>query len=132
MHQQEMRIMGVVPSLELVDDKLIERCATYQQALATARAMGRRKPTDGQLADAIGVLACVWSRIQNKPKNRPAYTPEDAYKTICEAVGNVGVIQWLADQVGYALVPKAETREQKLRRELAELEAAKEQMRGAA
>lgn len=125
MHQQEMRIIGTVPPLDLVDEGLIERCESFQQALAMSRAMARRKPTDGVLADQIGVLPCVWSRIQNKPKNRPAYMPEDAYKTVCESLGNVGLVQWLASQVGMSLVPKHETREQKLRRELAEIEAAR-------
>jgi hypothetical protein len=125
MRQQEMRIVGTVPPLDLVDEGLIERCESFQQALAMSRAMARRKPTDGVLADVIGVLPCVWSRIQNKPKNRPAYMPEDAYKTVCEALGNAGVVQWLASQIGMSLVPKHETREQKLRRELAEIEAAR-------
>ena len=125
MHQQEMRIIGTVPALDLVDEGLIERCESFQQALAMSRAMARRKPTDGVLADQIGVLPCVWSRIQNKPKNRPAYMPEDAYKTVCESLGNVGLVQWLASQVGMSLVPKHETREQKLRRELAEIESAR-------
>jgi hypothetical protein len=40
-------------------------------------------------------------------------------------MGNVGVIQWLAAQVGMELVPKVETREQLLRRELAEIEQAR-------
>ena len=87
--------------------------------------MGRRKPNDAALANAVGVLPCVWSRIQNKPKNRPAYTPEDRYPALCDALGNVGVIQWLAAQVGMELVPKVETREQLLRRELAEIEQAR-------
>lgn len=132
MHQQEMRILGAVPQLERVDDGFIERCASFQQALAISRAMGRRKPSDSALADVIGVLPCVWSRIQNKPKNRPAYMPEDAYELFCSAVGNVGVIQWLADRVGYALVPKRETREQEIRRELEEIERAKTRTREAA
>lgn len=132
MRQQEMRILGTVPQLELVDDGLIERCESFQQALAISRAMARRKPSDGNLADLIGVLPCVWSRIQNKPKNRPAYMPEDAYKNVCEALGNAGVVQWLANQIGMALVPKRETREQQLRRELMEIERAKNNTREAA
>ncbi|WP_458788914.1 hypothetical protein [Dyella jiangningensis] len=125
MHQQEMRILGQVPQLDLVDEGLIERCESFQQALAVSRAMGRRKPSDGVIADVVGVLPCVWSRIQNKPKNRPAYMPETGYKSLCDAVGNVGVVQWLANQVGMTLVPKRETREQQLRRELEEIERAR-------
>jgi hypothetical protein len=125
MHQQEIRILHSEPPLELVDDGLIERCQSFQQALAVSRAMGRRKLSDASLADAVGVLPCVWSRIQHKPKNRPAYMPEDAYKDVCSAFGNVGLIQWLAHQVGMALIPKRETREQQLRRELAEIEQAR-------
>lgn len=132
MRQQEMRILGSVPHLDVLDESLIERCASFQQALAMSRAMARRKPSDASLADELGVLPCVWSRIQNKPKNRPAYMPEDAYKTICESLGNVGLIQWLAAQVGMTVVPKRETREQALRRELAELESAKGRARAAA
>jgi hypothetical protein len=132
MHQQEIRILGQVPQLDLVDEGLIERCDSFQQALAVSRAMGRRKPSDGAIADVVGVLPCVWSRIQNKPKNRPAYMPEDGYKLFCDAVGNVGVVQWLADQVGMSLVPKRETREQQLERELVELRAAKTRTREAA
>ncbi|THD06144.1 hypothetical protein B1991_14470 [Rhodanobacter lindaniclasticus] len=114
-----------MPALDRIDDALIERCVSFQQALAVSRAMGRRKPNDAALANAVGVLPCVWSRIQNKPKNRPAYTPEDRYPALCDALGNVGVIQWLAAQVGMELVPKVETREQLLRRELAEIEQAR-------
>jgi hypothetical protein len=132
MHQQKLRILGAVPQLELVDDGLIERCESFQQALAISRAMARRKPSDGALADVIGVLPCVWSRIQNKPKNRPAYLPEEAYKSVCDALGNVGLIQWLANQVGMSLIPKRETREQQLRRELQEIEQAKNGSREAA
>jgi hypothetical protein len=40
-------------------------------------------------------------------------------------MGNVGVIQWLAAQVGMSLVPKVETHEQRLRRELSEIEQAR-------
>jgi hypothetical protein len=125
MHQHELRILSSVPALDRIDDNLIERCVSFQQALAVSRAMGRRKPNDAAIADAVGVLPCVWSRIQNKPKNRPAYTPEDKFAALCDAVGNVGVIQWLAAQVGMELVPKVETREQLLRRELAEIEQAR-------
>lgn len=132
MHQQEIRLLGTVPPLDKVDEGLIERCSSFQQALQISRAMGRRHPSDGVLADVIGVLPCVWSRIQNKPKNRPAYMPEDAYESVCKAVGNVGVIQWLADRVGYTLVPKAETREQVILRELEEIRAAKTRPREAA
>ena len=132
MHQQQIRMLGSLPQLDLVDEGLIERCESFQQALAVSRAMGRRKPSDGVLADLIGVLPCVWSRIQNKPKNRPAYMPEGGYKSLCDAVGNVGVIQWLANEVGMALVPKRETREQQLRRELAEIEVARGKAREAA
>ena len=125
MRQHELRILSAVPALDRIDDTLIERCVSFQQALAVSRAMGRRKPNDAAIADAVGVLPCVWSRIQNKPKNRPAYTPEDKFAALCDAVGNVGVIQWLAAQVGMELVPKVETREQLLRRELAEIEQAR-------
>lgn len=132
MRQQEMRILGWVDHLDVLDDDLIERCTSFQQALAISRAMGRRKPSDGAIADTIGVLPCVWSRIQNKPKNRPAYMPEDAYAVICGALGNVGVVQWLAAQVGMQVIPKRETREQQLERELAEVRASKELVRQAA
>ena len=125
MSQQTIPFLGVVPPLDLVDEALIERCISFQQALALSRAMGRRKPNDASLADCVGVDPAVWSRIQNKPKNRPAYMPEDAYSDVCNALGNVGLVQWLAAQVGMTLVPKRETREQQLRRELAEIEQCK-------
>lgn len=123
--QQEMHILSAVPALDLVDRDLILRCQSMQEALAVSRAMGRRKLSDAGLADAVGVCPSVWSRIQNKPKERPAYMPEDRYAALCEALGNVGIIQWLASRVGYDVVPMAETREQKLRRELAEIEQAR-------
>jgi hypothetical protein len=126
MHQQEIRILSQTTPLDVVDDSLIERCVTFQQALAISRAMARRKPNDASLADSIGVLPCVWSRIQNKPKNRPAYLPEEAFAVLCNELGNVGLIQWLAAQVGMQVVPKRETREQALIRELEEIQAAKQ------
>lgn len=123
-NQGELRMLGSVPSTELLDEKLIEQCGTFQQALGVSRAMARRKPTDGSLAEQLGLQKSVWSRIQHKPKDSPAYMPEDRYSALCEALGNVGVIQWLAYRTGHRLVPIAETRAQRLRRELAELEAA--------
>jgi hypothetical protein len=72
--QGEFRMFAAVPENELLDEKLIEQCATFQQALGVSRAMARRKLADGAIA-------------------------------------------------GHRLVPIAETRAQRLRRELAELEA---------
>jgi hypothetical protein len=63
------------------------------------------------------------SRISNKPKNAPAYMPEDKYAVLCALLGNVGVIQWLAYRAGFRLVPIVESRKQRLQRELAEIEA---------
>lgn len=117
-------MMAVVPPMDLLDESLIAGCVTFPQALGVSRAMSRRKPTDGSLSESLGVQKSVWSRIQHKPKDSPAYMPEDRYEVLCEALGNVGVIQWLAYRTGHRLVPMAETEAQKLRRRLAELEAA--------
>lgn len=116
-------MMAAMPPLELLDEALLDGCTTFPQALGVSRAMARRKPSDGSLAETLGVQKSVWSRIQHKPKDSPAYMPEDRYEVLCEALGNVGVIQWLALRTGHRLVPIAETRAEKLRRELAELEA---------
>lgn len=117
-------MLGSVPSMDLIDEQLIEQCGTFQQALGVSRAMARRKPADGVLAESLGLQKSVWSRIQHKPKDAPAYMPEDRYALLCESLGNVGVVQWLAYMVGHRLVPITETRAQRLRRELAELEQA--------
>lgn len=122
--QGEFRMLAAVPEVELLDEKLIEQCVTFQQALGVSRALARRKPTDGVLAQILGVQGSVWSRIQHKPKDSPAYMPEDKFPLLCDALGNVGVIQWLAYRVGMRLVPIVETRKQRLRRELEELELA--------
>jgi hypothetical protein len=124
MNQRTIPIMATMPPLDELDEALFASCATFQQALGIARAVGRRKWSDTALADELGMQPSVWSRIQHKPQNAPAYMPEDKLPTLCEAFGNVGVLQWLAYRCGYRLVPIAETRAQRLRRELAELEAA--------
>jgi hypothetical protein len=121
--QGEFRMFAAVPENELLDEKLIEQCATFQQALRVSRAMARRKLADGALADELGMQRSVWSRICHKPANSPAFMPEDKFSDLCSLLGNLGVIQWLAYRAGHRLVPIAETRAQRLRRELAELEA---------
>ena len=124
MNQNVFTFLSVVPGMDLLSDELIDRCKTFQEALGVSRAMARRKPTDGALADSLGLQRSVWSRIQHKPANSPAYLPEDKFDDLCQALGNAGVVQWLAAQVGCRLVPIAETRAQRLRRELEELEGA--------
>lgn len=116
--------MAVMPSPELLDEALIDRCQNFVQALGVAHSQSRVHPSDKSIADELGLQASVWSRISNKPLNSPAYMPEDKFEALCKYIGNVGVIQWLAYRCGYRLVPIAETRAQKLRRELAEIEAA--------
>lgn len=117
-------MMAAVPPLDALDEAMFASCGTFQQALGVSRALGRRKWSDASLADELGLQASVWSRIQHKPQSAPAYMPEDKLPMLCEALGNVGILQWLAYRCGFRLVPVAETRAQKLRRELAELEAA--------
>jgi len=124
MNQREIPMMAALSRPELLDEALIERCQNFVQALGVARSQSRVHPADKSIAEEIGVQASVWSRIANKPKNSPAYMPEDQFPQLCEYLGNVGVLQWLAYRCGYRLVPIAETRAQKLRRELAEIEAA--------
>lgn len=123
MNQGVFSILSAVAGLDLLSDDMIERCKTFQEAVAVSRALGKRKPSDKVVAENIGIQPSVWSRIQNKPKNSPAYMPEDRYGDLCRSFGNVGVLQWLASQAGFRLVPVAETRADRLRRELAEIEA---------
>lgn len=118
-----MNILGAITALDFVDEVLLERCKTFKQALAVSQGLARTNATDGALADAIGRDPAVWSRIKNKPKNRPAFMPEDEFLHLCTALGNLGPIQWLAMQAGCRLTRGAESRADKLRRELAEIEA---------
>jgi len=121
--QGEFRILASLPPLELLDESLIEKCGNFQQALGVSKALARNKWSDADLADELGLQKSVWSRIQNKPKDSPAYMPEDKVDDLCDLLGNVGIVQWLAFRTGFRLVPIAETREQRLERELAELRA---------
>jgi hypothetical protein len=123
MKQGMFSFLSAVPGVDFLSEEVIERCKTFQEAVAVSRALGRCKPSDKSLAETIGVQASVWSRIQNKPKNAPAFMPEDRYGDLCRAFGNAGVLQWMAAQVGCRLVPVTETRADRLRRELAELES---------
>jgi hypothetical protein len=123
-NQNAFTFLSVVPGLDLLSDDLIDRCKSFREALGVSRAVGRRKCSDTALADALGLQRSVWSRIQHKPANSPAYMPEDKFSELCIQLGNAGVIQYLAATVGCRLVPITETRAQRLRRELAELEAA--------
>lgn len=124
MMQRQIPMMGVIPPPALLDEALIEGCANFKQALAVSMGLARTNASDANVADAVGVLPCVWSRIKNQPKNRPAYLSPDSYNDLFAALGNVGVLQWLALKAGYSLVPRAETKRQRLERELAELKAA--------
>lgn len=124
MKQQRFPMLSTVTSLDMLDDDLVQSCASFSQALGVSRAMGRRKWSDVSLSAELGLQPSVWSRIQHKPKDSPAYMPEDRFPTLCDALGNVGVLQWLCARVGYRMVPIAETFIQRKRRELAELEAA--------
>jgi hypothetical protein len=124
MNQQQIPMVAIVPPLDALDEAMFASCTTFQQALGTARALGRRKWSDAALSNELGLQASVWSRIQHKPASSPAYMPEDKLPALCAALGNVGVLQWLAYRCGYRLVPIAETRAQRLRRALADLEAA--------
>lgn len=121
--QGEIRILGAVKSLDFLDLALLERCKTFKQALAVSQGMARTNASDTSIADAIGRDPSVWSRIKNKPKERPAFMPEDQYAALCNALGNRGVVQWLALQVGCRLAPIEESRADRLRRELAEIES---------
>lgn len=115
--------LNATPGIDLVADELIERCQSFSEALGVARALARRRLSDGAIAAHLGVQRSVWSRIQHKPANSPAYMPEDKFSDLCEALGNAAVVQWLAKQVGCRLVPIGETRKQRLERELAEITA---------
>lgn len=123
MKQGELHILGAINALDFVDEVLLERCKTFKHALAVSQGLARTNATDGSIADAIGRDPAVWSRIKNKPKNRPAFMPEDEYLHLCTALGNLGPLQWLAMQVGCRLQRGVESRAAKLRRELAEIEA---------
>lgn len=123
MMQREIPMMAVLAPPALLDEAVLEGCKNFKQALAVSMGMARTNITDNNLADTLGLLPCVWSRIKNQPKNRPAYLSPDSFTSLFDALGNVGVLQWLAMRAGYSLVPRAETRAQRLRRELAELEA---------
>lgn len=123
MMQRQIPMMGVIPPPALLDEALLDSCANWKQALGVSMAMARTNATDANIADAVNVLPCVWSRIKNQPKNRPAYLSPDSYNDLFAALGNVGVLQWLAYKAGYSLVPRAETKRQRLERELAELKA---------
>jgi hypothetical protein len=124
MMQRQFPMMSVIEPPSLLEEAYVEKCANFKQALAVSMGLARTNISDNNLADTIGVLPCVWSRIKNQPKNRPAYLSPDSFQDLCAALGNVGVLQWLALKAGYRLVPIAETRAQRLRRELAELEMA--------
>lgn len=106
----------------MLDEALLEKCTSFKQALAVSMGLARTNIADANLADQLGVMPCVWSRIKNQPKNRPAYLSPDLLSSLSEALGNRGVLQWLALQQGCRIVPREETRAQRLRRELAELE----------
>lgn len=123
MKQGLFSFLSAVPGIDFLNDEVVERCKTFQEAVAVSRALGRRKPSDKSIAESLGMQPSVWSRIQNKPKNAPAFMPEDRYGDLCRAFGNAGVLQWMAAQVGCRLVPVTETRADRLRRELAELES---------
>jgi hypothetical protein len=122
MNQKVFPMLGSVPSPELLDEALIERCQSFVQALGVSRSQSRVHPSNKAIAAELGLQPSVWSRIANKPKDAPAYMPEDKLPELCNHLGNVGVLQWLAYRAGFRLVPIAETRAQRLRRELAELE----------
>ena len=123
MNQQTFRMLANVPQIAFVPDELIERCQTFQQAVNVSRAFSARSLSDASIADSLGLQPSSWSRILNKPKNRPAYLPETAYRSLCEIFGNYGVAQWVAKSVGCQLFPAVESRKEQLKRELAQLEA---------
>ena len=123
MNQQSFRMLANVPQIAFVPDELIERCQTFQQAVNVSRAFSSRNLSDASIADSLGMQASTWSRVLNKPRNRPSYLPETAYRKLCELFGNYGVAQWVAKSVGCQLVPATESRKDRLRRELAQLEA---------
>lgn len=121
--QREIPMLSVIKAPAMLDEALLEKCTTFKQALAVSMGLARTNIADANLADTLGVMPCVWSRIKNQPKNRPAYLSPDSFSALSEALGNRGVLQWLAMQQGCRIVPREETRAQRLRRELAELEA---------
>lgn len=122
--QREIPMMAAIKAPAMLDEAVLERCNNFKQALAVSMGLARSNISDANLADALGLMPCVWSRIKNQPKNRPAYLSPDALSVLSEALGNRGVLQWLAMQQGCRIVPREETRAQRLRRELAEIEAA--------
>ena len=123
MMQRQMPMMSTIEPPALLDEAILEKCSNFKQALAVSMGLARTNIADNNLADSLGVLPCVWSRIKNQPKNRPAYLSPDSFPNLFYALGNVGVLQWLAMRIGYQLVPRVETPLQKARRQLAELEA---------
>jgi hypothetical protein len=117
-------MMSVMPPPSLLDEALLDNCTTFKQALAVSQGLARTNASDASIADSLGILPCVWSRIKNQPQERPAYLNPNSFPTLYNALGNVGVLQWMAYQAGYSLVPRAETKRQRLERELAEIVAA--------
>lgn len=117
--------LSAVPGIDLVADELIQHCPTFVQALGVARALSRKTISDGDLADTLGMQASVWSRIQRKPANSPAYMPEDKLPELCKALGNAAVLQWLAARLGFRLVPITDTDRKRaaLLQQLAQLES---------
>jgi hypothetical protein len=120
--QREMPFVQVLPPMRFLDEDDIARCKTFPQAFWLAQSQSNRGFTQDAIASHIGVDNGTMSRIIKKPKNRPAYLREDAFKDLCELFGNVGLIQWLAAQVNCKVVPATESRAERLRRELAEIE----------
>lgn len=124
--QCELALRGGVVrgGLNFLSEDELSECETFERAFDYCMARRRaRNRTQGDVADYCGIDRATFSRIVRKPGKRPAYFPEHKYRLLCEALGNLGMLQWFALQAGCRLTPAVETQAQRQRRALALLEA---------
>lgn len=123
-YQNELRLLGQVRQPSHDDHDVVTRLPSFRAALRRAVALSGLD--QGEIAHALDIDAGDFSRMIKEPRHagaRPRAFPADKLDAFARITGSLVVQQWLCAQVGTQPVVMHETRAQRLRRELAELEA---------
>lgn len=123
--QRELRYrMAEVRQPHAADPDVVSRLPTVRAALR--HAINVSGFDQEAIAEALALDPGCFCRMvkEPKPNSRPRAFPLEKLADFARVTGSLVVNQWLDMQMGLEPVALRETRAQRLRRELAELEAA--------
>lgn len=122
-YQSKLRLIGEIRDPHLIDPDVIARLPTFRSALR--HAINHSGIDQEEIAIALDLDPACFSRMVKEPKHvaaRQRNLPAALLGSFSRITGSLAPQQWICLQVGQEPVAMRETRAQRLRRELAELE----------